>query len=80
MPKVQKRFVSPYYLFNEDKKTADVTPVHTEPKRLPTGAYPHICEVNVHNTNKEQLKDTQVAQEMMRVGKRSIGQEEHDKR
>merc|ERR1712034_264624 len=59
MPKLQKRFVSPYYLFTEDKKTADTAPVLAAPK---PAAYPHICE------------------EMLRVGKRGVDQEEHDKR
>eukprot|EP00090_Calanus_glacialis_P042719 TRINITY_DN75732_c0_g1_i1.p1 TRINITY_DN75732_c0_g1~~TRINITY_DN75732_c0_g1_i1.p1 ORF type:complete len:161 (+),score=67.27 TRINITY_DN75732_c0_g1_i1:24-485(+) len=63
MPKLQKRFVSPYYLFTEDKKTADVPPALAGLAGSKTGdTFPHICE------------------EMIRVGKRGVDQEEHDKR
>ena len=46
----QKRFVSPYYLFNKDEKTgsdnsADVTPALDDDKRS-MAAYPRLCEVN----------------------------------
>merc|ERR1712098_10083 len=62
LPKVQKRFVSPYYLFTEAKKTATVPPVR-EASEIQRELVPDIC---------------QMVQEMVRVGKRSSGQHEEN--
>ena len=46
MPNYQKRFVSPYYLFTEAKKTADAPPVPDKHAVGGKNEFPSICQVS----------------------------------